>query len=161
MHLEQKSWYGCGVHSVANALQSESFVNRKRIELSKNGNNIGQLNRWLLKHYIKCWISTIIYNNGDLINLLDLEPKFIADNDNQWYPFLITVKSTNRINHMIGCRYMKSMEIISHDSLCEEPIIFKNFNDFNDYYKEKIISLDVFVNYNNDPIFMQIKNESI
>lgn len=161
MHLEQKSWYGCGVHSIANALQSESFVNRKRIELSKNGNNIGQLNRWLLKHHIKCWISTIIYNNGDLINLFDLEPKFITENNNQWYPFVIVVKSTSTINHMIGCRYMKSMEIISHDSLREEPIIFKNFNDFNDYYKEKIISLDVFFDYNNDPIFMQIKDQSI
>ena len=53
---------------------------------------------------------------------------------------------------------MKSMEIISHDSLREEPIIFKNFNEFNEYYKEIVIALDVFVNYNNDPIFMQIKN---
>ena len=51
--------------------------------------------------------------------------------------------------------------IIAHDSLCEEPIIFKNFNEFNEYYKEIVITLDVFVNYNNDPIFMQIKNESI
>ena len=48
-YLKQTGGYGCGLYSVANALQDESFVNDLRIEDSKKGNNLGQLNKWLVE----------------------------------------------------------------------------------------------------------------
>lgn len=39
--------YGCGLFSVANALDLDNYVTPERLKISKKGNNIAQLTRWL------------------------------------------------------------------------------------------------------------------
>ena len=93
MHLRQKENYGCGVYSIANALQCEDFVTNEKLELSINGNNVGQLGAWLYEYRIQCFLSCVIYNNEEVIDIFDLNPTFIEDCENQWVPFFITIKT--------------------------------------------------------------------
>lgn len=156
MHLKQKNSWGCGVYSLANALQLESFVNPNRIRLSKNGNFIGQLNRWLLKSKIKCWLSTIQYNNSEIIDIVDPLPSFEKNNVESWLPLFIIIKGAIKY-HMIGCRYLRDGKIIVHDSLKENYDEYNSFNEFKEYYKNSIISFELLMNYEeNKPVFMNI-----
>ena len=154
MHLKQKDSYGCGVYSIANATQNGSFITNKKIKLSKNGNNIGQLNRWLLKFEIKCWISEICYNNGNIIKMFDLSPQLPLQNDKCWMPFLIVTKGIKK-DHMIGCRYLSNGKIIVHDSTKDHQTEYLDFDEFNSVYADVVISFEMLCDYtNNRPIYL-------
>ena len=155
MHLKQKENYGCGVYSISNALQCEDFVTEERLELSINGNNIGQLSSWLHEYKIQGFLSCVIYNNEEVIDIFDLKPTFIDDAYIQWVPFFITIKSNSERNHRIGCRYMKDGNIIVHDSLYEKEFVYDCFDSFKKAYHSKIIAYDVLRNYQNEPICMK------
>lgn len=158
MHLKQKENYGCGVYSIANALQCEDFATDEKLELSINGNNVGQLSIWLHEYTIQCFLSCVIYNNGRIIDIFDLKPIFIEDCENQWVPFFITIKTNSEMNHRIGCRYMKDGKIVVHDSLYENEFVYDCFDSFKKAYHSKVIAYDVLRNYKNEAIFMKLNN---
>lgn len=158
MHLRQKENYGCGVYSIANALQCEDFVTNEKLELSINGNNVGQLGAWLYEYRIQCFLSCVIYNNEEVIDIFDLNPTFIEDCENQWVPFFIIIKTNGEMNHRIGCRYMKNGSIVVHDSLYETEFVYDCFDCFEKAYYGKIIAYDVLRNYQNEPIFIKLNN---
>lgn len=147
MHYKQQKNYGCGLYAIANVLQNDAIITHERLEASKKGNNIGQLNRWLEQSGYELWISVIQYNNEKPIYICDFEIDFSIDESVVWHPFFITIKSTHKKNHMLGCRYMRNGNIIVHDSLKDEEDIFDSFQDFREYYDGKILSFEHFCNY--------------
>ena len=76
MHLKQENKYGCGLYAIANALQYKQIITEERIELSKEGNNIGQLNKWLIEDNLDVWVSVLKYDFENIIEIFDLKPKF-------------------------------------------------------------------------------------
>ena len=115
-HFIQKESYGCGLYSIANALQDQSLILESRLDKSKNGNNVGQLSVWLQEDSYSCWVNVVKYNNEKKIKLFDLKPKFEEENIS-WIPFFIVIKNKKaKRSHMIGCRYMKDNKIIAHIS---------------------------------------------
>ncbi|NDV81303.1 hypothetical protein [Bacteroides sp. 51] len=154
MHYKQENKYGCGLYSVANALQENHIITENRIEWSKDGNNIGQLNRWLEQSDYDFFIQMIVYNNNNPIEIFDLEPVFGEKEIEMWMPFFLVIKSTEKKNHMIACRYMRNRSIIVHDSNEDSEIIFPDFNSFNEHYKGEILSYECFYNFKNEPIFI-------
>ena len=158
MHLKQKENYGCGVYSIANALQYEDFITDEKLQLSTNGNNVGQLSNWLHESAIQGFLSCVIYNNDEVIDIFDLKPTFIEDCENQWVPFFITIKTNSEMNHRIGCRYMKDGKIVVHDSLYENEFVYDCFDSFEKAYHSKVIAYDVLRNYKNEAIFMKLNN---
>jgi len=61
-HFIQKESFGCGVYAVANALANESFITSQRLEASSNGNNLGQLNKWLVEDNHNLFIEPLYFN---------------------------------------------------------------------------------------------------
>ena len=76
MHLKQENKYGCGLYAIANALQYKQIRTEERIELSKEGNNIGQLNKWLIEDNLDVWVSVLKYDFENIIEIFDLKAKF-------------------------------------------------------------------------------------
>lgn len=144
-HYKQRNAYGCGLYSLANALQDSDLITDERIEKSKRGNNIGQLSLWLQESGYECWIEALRYDNGEKIELFDLTPDFSLDKSVLWFPFMVVFQSTKEKNHMIGCRYMRNGTIVVHDSLLDSEIIHKNFDKFKEYYEkeETIVSYEI------------------
>lgn len=148
MHLKQENKYGCGLYAIVNALQQcDSLINEERLELSKEGNNIGLLNKWLIECGLDIWIWVVKYDYENKIDIFDLNPNFEKDKESLWLPFMIVIKSSENRNHAIGCRYMRDGSIIAHDSLLDEEIIFPNFNAFKEYYNNKVLSYECFCNF--------------
>jgi len=158
MHFKQTKNYGCGVYSISNSLQLDDFITNKKLTLSKNGNNVGQLNKWLSNYGIKCFVSCIAYNNEEIVKIFDLKPIFITENIIEWVPFFITIKSNEKRSHMIGCRYMNDGRIIAHDSMKEKEDVYDNFNEFKEKYESKVVAFELLRNYQNEAIFMKLNN---
>lgn len=62
-HFRQKQAYGCGLYALANALNRESVITQIRLEDSENGNNIGQLNKWLIEDGENMFIEPLYYSS--------------------------------------------------------------------------------------------------
>ena len=149
MHLKQENKYGCGLYAIANALQYKQIITEERIELSKEGNNIGQLNKWLIEDNLDVWVSVLKYDFENIIEIFDLKPKFDKFEQSEsisFVPFMIVIRSTNYKNHALGCRYMKNGNIIVHDSLLDSEIIFQDFDTFRNFYPE-VVSYEYFCNF--------------
>lgn len=149
MHLKQENKYGCGLYAIANALQYKQIITEERIELSKEGNNIGQLNKWLIEDDLDIWVSVLKYDFENIIEIFDLKPKFDKFEQSEsisFVPFMIVIRSTNYKNHALGCRYMKNDNIIVHDSLLDSEIIFQDFDTFRNFYPE-VVSYEYFCSF--------------
>ncbi|MDH6308092.1 hypothetical protein M2451_002611 [Dysgonomonas sp. PFB1-18] len=152
MHYKQEYNYGCGLYTIANVLQDGEIITPRNIEASKNGNNLGQLNKWLWERDYDIWIGMLRYNNQEPIEIFDLKPDFEADERVLWYPFMIVVISTSNRNHMIGCRYMRDRSIIVHDSLQDTEMVFKSFDLFEEHYKGRVLSFECFYTLKNETV---------
>lgn len=151
-HFRQENGYGCGLYSIANALQDDEIITPRNIEASKKGNNLGQLNMWLWERDYGFWIGMLRYNNNEPIEIFDLKPDFVSNDRVLWYPFMIVIKSTEEKNHMIGCRYMRDGKIIVHDSLSNIAIEFPDFTEFEKNYKGRILSYEILYTLSNEPV---------
>jgi len=153
-HFKQEFGYGCGLYAIANALQDKSIITENRIAWSENGNNVGQLNRWLEQSDYDCWIGVIRYNNQEPIEIFDLVPDFDSDGRILWFPFLVVITSSQEKNHMLGCRYMRDNSIIVHDSLMEKELCFKNFREFAEEFEGRFLSFECLYSLENKAIFI-------
>ena len=152
MHYKQESNYGCGLYSLANVLQDNEILTPRNIEASKDGNNLGQLNKWLWERDYDIWIGMLRYDNQNPIEIFDLKPDFDVDKQALWFPFMIVTTSTPSRNHMLGCRYMRDMSIIVHDSLLDKEIVFENFDLFEKHYKGRVLSYECFYTMKNETV---------
>lgn len=125
VRFKQKNGYGCGVYAVANALNDESFITKNRLSVSKKGNNLYQLSRWLVKDDKKFIIEPIYMNL--VSELQPLPPKGFALKPNethQYFPFLLDVSSSELgRKHLVGCFSDSNGVVTVMDSLKDE--IFK------------------------------------
>lgn len=156
-HYKQENGYGCGLYSVANALQDDRILSATRLGLSKNGNNIGQINKWFVELEYDFWLSVLKYDNDNPIEIFDLKPDFEVDKNVLWIPFFIVIKSTKEKNHMLGCRYMRNGTIIVHDSLRDHETTFECFDALKEYYSGRILSYECLRDYDNQVISIIIQ----
>jgi hypothetical protein len=61
MHFKQENPYGCGLYALANLFQKESIITPSRLEDSKNGNHVGQLNKWLLEEGYELFMEPLYF----------------------------------------------------------------------------------------------------
>jgi hypothetical protein len=156
--LKQEYGYGCGVYSIANALNYADFITDERLEQSKCGNNVGQLTKWLNDDGHNMFIDTIKYT-GRLISL----PKmwWRLDETCAYFPMLISVPATRTINHMIAIKgypewtlpRSEKAPIEVCDSLLDEPFWMESWDDLKKKYP-KVYGLFCFRNFENKELFM-------
>ena len=119
MMLKQENGYGCGLYAVANALNYPNFVTDERIELSKTGNNVAQLTRWLYEDGYDIFIFTERID-GRYVEM----PKFswsLREEDSH-IPFLVNLYATQENNHLIALRGYADQSIDIIDS-CENDMV--------------------------------------
>ena len=61
--FKQENSYGCGLYALANIFQDKSIITQTRLIESKNGNNTGQLNKWLLEYGQELYLEPLYFNN--------------------------------------------------------------------------------------------------
>jgi hypothetical protein len=155
MVLKQEHGYGCGLYSVANALCLPDFVTQDRLEKSKNGNNVGQLTKWLNDDGHNIFIDTLKYT-GKLISLPKMEWKL--DETAVYFPMLISKQATRKVSHMIALKcypegIAKKAPIEVYDSLLNEPFWLESWNELKKKYS-KVYGLFCFRDFENREIFM-------
>lgn len=132
--VQQKTSYGCGLYAVQNALLLEGFVTKKRIQESKKGNGVHQLNKWLHEHGCIWRVSTVYF---DMDN-------FKASNIKYWNNWpelsedpiiaLLQVKQSETSRwHMISCFVFKDKSVKIIDSLKTETINCR-WDEINNHY---------------------------
>jgi len=151
--LKQEFGYGCGLISVANALSMNEFVTEARIEASKDGNNIMQLNKWLLDDGKDFQIQVLYFRNEVQFKTPKLKINFDSCPNIRYYPILITVKIPRcPKNHMIALHYNADETISVLDSCEKDAVTFQAWDDFRNKYP-RILSLEVFKNFDNKEIY--------
>lgn len=114
--------YGCGLFSVANALNLDSYVTKKRLSISQKGNNIGQLTKWLIEDGYDIGINVFYYNH-----FVDKLPKdflnFSTNREGALLPVLIEVMYKEKgKNHLIAGLIDSENNITIMDSLKDAAI---------------------------------------
>lgn len=125
LHKQKQPW-GCGMYSVAHALNLPSFVTDERLADSKEfGNTNGQLNDWLKQDGKDFYIEPIYYNAYAKRLPFDVCKTHIVDTapDSKILalPVMINVRyGPNSLNHLIGAQIDRQGLIHVHDSLTDE-----------------------------------------
>lgn len=132
--LKQLNAYGCGLYSVANSLNLKAFVTEKRLEESKEGNNIGQLSKYLQEDGNDVYIEVLYYNHlGKKLPNSALSYVPIGENCN-FLPILINVRySENGKNHLVGGKIHKDGTLYLYDSL-KDSVIETTLKEVNKMY---------------------------
>lgn len=151
--LKQEYKYSCGVYSVANALNIPEFVTSSRLEESKDGNGVMQLNKWLLDDKNLVQIFPLYYKNGIEFTTPNLKLDMKKCPDIEYYPILITydIKKSS-MNHMIALHYCADKSVVVFDSCNDEPVFYDMWKCFKKVYP-RIISLEIFMNFDCEEIY--------
>ena len=154
--LQQKNGWGCGVYAVANALGMEDFVSEERLEASReNGNNLMQLNKWLLDDGVKYQIMPLYYRNGVQFRTPKTGLYFDANDNFLYYPVLVTLHVPRcPKNHMIAIRFYYDMTITVLDSCEPIPQNYLLWEDVRGLYRN-IISLNGFMSFTGENVYFE------
>jgi hypothetical protein len=153
--LQQKQGYGCGLYSVANALCMPEFATTNRLDESKDGNGIMQLNKWLLDDNNSFQIFPLYYKNGVEFMTPNLKLNVKKYPDIKYYPILITYEVEDcPMNHMIALHYFKDKSVTVLDSGEDKPTVCNSWKSFRKMYP-RIISLGIFMDFNNNEIYFK------
>lgn len=153
MKHKQKQGYGCGLYAVANAINLDSFINKERLEISKKGNLIGQLSKWMQEDGMPYYIETLYYNHQGK-KLPNSALKYAPSGDTvNFLPILLNVRSNNGINHLVGGKISKSGVLYLYDSL-KEDVIETTLSKVNRMY-HNVYGLFIFMSVDNgDYVFI-------
>lgn len=141
--LKQKQPYGCGVLSVANALNQPQFATPERIAASKDSNTVFQLNTMIKDaggvHFLEPAFFDGAASQLPLTHHYNgFKVKDTAANENDYFmPFILCVvcKPDSKLNHMIAGHLLTSGKLLILDSLIGEP--FKTtFPDLQNHYHQ-------------------------
>ena len=151
--LKQEYGYGCGLLSVANALSMSEFVTDERMQESKEGNNIMQLNKWLLDDGKSFQIHVLYFKNGVQFKTPKLKIDFEKCPNIEYFPVLITINVPYCTkNHMIALHINSDYSVKVLDSCEKEPMCFMTWDDFRNKYP-RILSLEIFKNFDDKEIY--------
>jgi len=145
-HFKQKSAYGCGLYALANGLIRESIITHVRLEESENGNNIGQLNKWLLEEGEDLFIEPLFFTcTGKRLpkSITSLKPH---GDGVLSLPVFIDVQSTKDSNmHFVAADISPTGTLLVIDSLKEE----KELTTLEEYQKRfyRVFGLWTFRSY--------------
>lgn len=130
--LKQDKPYGCGLYAVSNACNLKEFITEERLDISKSGNTIGQLSKWMQEDGLPYCIDALYYNHlGKKLPKSALSYVPIGD-DVLFLPVLLNVRfSDNGKNHLVGGKIDKNGVLYLYDSLKESMIetTLKNVNN--------------------------------
>lgn len=120
-HFKQENGYGCGVYALANALIKESIITPRRLEESKKGNNIGQLNKWLIEDGYDLFLEPLYFSateNRLPKSICDIHPK---GDGVLGIPVFIDVQMTKSSKmHFVAAEITKEGTLLVIDSLKDE-----------------------------------------
>ena len=133
---KQTTGYGCGLYAVANAANLDKFITDKRLELSKGGNNIGHLSKWLQEDGLEIYIEVLYYNHLGK-KLPKSATGYIPTGEGVTYlPILIHVRQhKDGKSHLVGGKIAKDGTLYLYDSLCHD-IIETKLSKVNSMYAE-------------------------
>ena len=122
--IQQKQHYGCGLYAVANAANMPSFITEERLEISKKGNLIGQLSKWMQDDGLPYYIDVLYYNHeGKKLPVSATGYKVAPESERSYLPVLINVRfSESGRNHLVGGKIDKQGKLYLYDSLKEEIV---------------------------------------
>lgn len=122
--FRQHTSYGCGLYAIANAFSDSNLITNERLEISKNGNYLTQLSRWLHESQMDYFEIEPLY-----CNLLcgfappanwEVHPR----DENQIFPFLLQIMfKEGGKSHLISGRVDHSGNIGLIDSLRDNVIV--------------------------------------
>jgi hypothetical protein len=147
---KQSDNYGCGLYAVANALALDNFVTSERLELSKEGDVIGRLSKYLQDDGHDACIDVIYYDHvGHSIPTRYFDysvEKCIAS------PFLFNVKLSEKgRRHLIAGHLFPDGRLVVCDSLREEPFT-TTLSELHRHYNA-VFGFFVFMNLKGDYLF--------
>ena len=154
MKHKQKQPWGCGLYAVANACNLDDFVTEERLEISKNGNVIGQLSKWMQDDGLPFYIDTLYYNHtGKNLPQSALSYHPIGESV-EFLPVLINVQlSEEGKRHMVGGKIDKEQNLYLYDSLDEEMQVTTLSKVNKKYYR--VFGLFIFMSVENgDYVFI-------
>lgn len=123
MMLKQTAPYGCGIYSVANALNKPDFATAHRLEESKKGTRVFQLNDYLDKDGHEFVIEPMFYSDYSL-SLPVTTHNLCTFKEDTYLPILLCVRHSKKsLNHMVGGLIGTDKTLILMDSMKPEPII--------------------------------------
>ena len=153
--IRQEFGYGCGLLSVANALSMKRFVTEERMEASKDGNNLMQLNKWLLEDGEDIQIMPLYYKNGVQFRTPKIKMNFEGCPNIEYYPILVVIAIPRcPKNHMIAVHFNADNTVHVLDSCEKEPVFLFSWDEFRSKYP-RIISLEVFKNFEDKEIHFE------
>jgi hypothetical protein len=148
MKYKQKQPWGCGLYAVANACNLDNFVTTERLELSKNGNFIGQLSKWMQDDGHPFYIDVLYYDHNG-IKLPDSALHYIPVGEGiHFLPVLINCRFSDKgKNHLVGGKIDQNGKLYLYDSL-KEDIIETTLKDINNMYHH-VYGLFIFLGVEN------------
>lgn len=155
-HLTQENNFGCGLYSVANALNIPNFITDERLEASKSGNNNGQLSKWLQEDGFDISIDSFYYNHN-LGKLPEDHSYYHPDKEGNFLPVLINVKlSENGLRHMVAGVIDHQGNMYLMDSL-KKKVVETRLCHMNDTYYH-VFGLFIFMKNSDGNYVTLIKN---
>lgn len=133
--FKQENPWGCGLYSVAHAMGIESYVTEKRESISKGGNSIPLLTKWLFDDGKDYGVDVFFYDHMGGKKLPTETVSIRTDTDGFLMPVLVQVNySENSLAHLIGGRIDHENNIYIYDSYSDfvEVIPLPEIN--NKYY---------------------------
>lgn len=156
-HFKQENGYGCGLYALANALIKESIITPTRLIESKTGNNLGQLNKWLLEDGYDLFLEPLYFSateNRLPQSICDLKPQgegVLA------IPVFIDVQITETSKmHFVAAEITKDGRLLVVDSLKDEPEL-TTLADYQEKF-HRVFGLWHLRPYHEEGYFMRLEN---
>lgn len=119
--------YGCGLYSIANLfvnVEDNSIYNDTKLEESKNGNTMYQLNQWI--NHLKLFVEPVYYNSFEYLDPEHRLPKSTfdmrTDEEGAYLPMLFEGKRTEKSKyHLVSALVDYNGAILVYDSLLLSP----------------------------------------
>jgi len=121
-HFKQENGYGCGLYALANLFQKESIITPTRLIESKTGNNLGQLNKWLIEDGYDLFIEPLYFScTGNRLPETICELKPHGESVMSLPVFLDVQMTENSKMHFVTADLLLDGRILVIDSLKDEP----------------------------------------
>ena len=130
--FKQENPWGCGLYSVAHAMGIESYVTDERELISKGGNSVPLLTKWLFDDGKDYGVDVFFYDHMKKGKLPEETVSIRTNTEGLFLPVLVQVNySEESLAHLIGGRIDHENNIYIYDSYSDfvEVIPFPEINN--------------------------------